>query len=156
MTDPIQDGDIYAVVEQRAPNESYWSLVRRYHIPPESDFDKLFGIGDGSIAAKGKPDNVSTGTAEWIGEKRRAKQAPNIFEATPSDGPVVNLTMEFTCVTQGTVAKVVGGVPDALLAGGDDDCVSAYFGLDHEWHDNSRASTYRLVLWRMTPADVRE
>ena len=98
-----------------------------------------------SIAAKGKPDNISVLTEEWIGEQSRSKA----FK-------VARFTMEFTCVTQGTVAKVVGGVPDALLAGGDDDCVSAYFGLDHEWHDNSRASTYRLVLWRMTPADVRE
>lgn len=138
MIKQIQAGDVFAVVEQRAPTEPYWTLVRRYRVPSETDFNKLFGDGDGSIQSKGKPDNVSALTDEWIVDIKKQKAVKT-----------EHLRMEFTCVTQGTVAKVVGGVSDVLLAGGDDDCVSAYFGLNTEWYDNSRASTYRLVAWRM-------
>lgn len=156
MIDKIQAGDIFAVVEQWLPTEPRWTLVRRYRIPHGSNFDGLFGAaaiieGVGAvrypnvIEPKGKPDNLSALTEEWINEQR--------FD---TGFKRARLEMVFTCVTQRTVAMIVGGVHDALLTGGDDDCVSAYFGLDPEWHDGSRAAAYRLVAWRMEPKVVAE
>ena len=151
MGNQVQAGDICVVIEREviaaeglcedcvaAGLGKRWAMVRRYLVPQGSRLEKLFGIGEGSIAPKGKPDNLSTGAVEWIRSVAREG-----VRAT-----------DFTAVTQETVARVVMELSAtdsqclvwaADVDGRDDKC----WGLSPEWHDPTPPTPYRLVAWRM-------
>ncbi|KKN17733.1 hypothetical protein LCGC14_0962710 [marine sediment metagenome] len=144
MGNQVQAGDICVVIEREviaaeglcedcvaAGLGKRWAMVRRYLVPQGSGLDKLFGVGEGSIAPKGKPDNLSTGAVDWIRSVTRKG-----VRAT-----------DFTAVTQETVGKVVLGV-DAYTTDFDSG-EDKYWGLDPEWHDPTPPTPYRLVAWRI-------
>ncbi len=121
---------------------SRWAMVRRYIVPPDTPYDKLFGIGDGSIEPKGPPDNMSTGAVEFLqvirGEARQ--QGMKIGAWTSS--------------TQKALAQPILGV-DAWIAdmdSGSDGC----WGLVEDWHDPTPPTPYRIVAWRVGMLPVVE
>ncbi len=118
-----------------------WAMVRRYIVPPDTPYDKLFGIGDGSIEPKGMPDNISTGAVEFLQVIRgEARQQGMKIGA-------------WTSVTHESIAQLwpprddpeLGSAIDGPVLGDD----GGVWGLSVGWHDPTPPTPYRIVAWRV-------
>lgn len=154
MAYKAKDKHIYVVIERKViaaeglcddckgkGMASRWAMVRRYIVPPDTPYDKLFGIGDDSIEPKGLPDNMSTGAVEFLQIIRgEARQQGMKIRA-------------WTAATQETVGEVWGNAHfySPVCLDGDDT-----WDLDEDWLDPTPPTPYRIVAWRVGKLPVAE